>query len=74
MRLREYPGQGFVKVVGNLRWKFCKKDPPLIKSSIDAHIKTKKHAKDLQKQGTLDKTDKAFALEITYRLLRGPRG
>jgi hypothetical protein len=30
-RLREYPGQGFVKVVGNLRCMCCKKDLPLIK-------------------------------------------
>ena len=37
-RLREYPGQSFAEVFGNLRCKSCKKDNPVIKSSIDSHI------------------------------------
>ena len=42
-RVREYPGQGFAKVLGKLRCRCCKTDLPVIKSSIEAHIKTGKH-------------------------------
>jgi hypothetical protein len=64
-RLREYPGQCFAKVLGNLRCKCCKKDIPVIKSSIDSHIKTDKHISNVKKQEGVDKADKAFAQELT---------
>ena len=35
-RVCEYPGQSFAKVLGKLRCRCCKKDLPVIKSSIEA--------------------------------------
>jgi hypothetical protein len=64
-RVREYPGQGFAKVLGKLRCRCCKKDLPVIKSSIEAHIKTGKHISNLKKQEASDKSDKAFSEELT---------
>ena len=65
-RVREYPGQGFAKVLGKLRCRCCKKDLPVIKSSIEAHIKTGKHISNLKKQEASDKSDKAFSEELTH--------
>ena len=64
-RVREYPGQGFAKVLGKLRCRCCKKDLPVIRSSIEAHIKTGKHISNLKKQEASDKSDKAFSEELT---------
>ena len=63
--VREYLGQGFAKVLGKLRCRCCKKDLPVIKSSIEAHIKTGKHISNLKKQEASDKSDKAFSEELT---------
>ena len=63
--MREYPRQGFAKVLGKLRCRCCKKDLPVIKSSIEAHIKTGKHISNLKKQEASDKSDKAFSMELT---------
>ena len=49
-RVCEYPEQGFAKVLGKLRCRCCKKDLPVIKSSIEAHIKTGKHISNLKKR------------------------
>ena len=64
-RVREYPGQGFAKVLGKLRCRCCKKDLPVIKSTIDSRIKTGKHISNLEKQEASDKSDKAFSKELT---------
>ena len=64
-RVCEYPGQGFAKILGKLRCRCFKKDLPLIKSSIEAHIKTGKHICNLKKQEASDKSDKAFSEELT---------
>ena len=64
-RLREYPGQGFARVLGKLRCRCCKKDLPVIKSTIDSRIKTGKHISNLEKQEASDKSDKAFSKELT---------
>jgi hypothetical protein len=48
-RLKEFPGQGFAKVMGNLRCAGCKRDLPLIKSSLEAHVQTSKHQEHLKK-------------------------
>ena len=64
-RVCEYPGQSFAKVLGKLRCRCCKKDLPVIKSSIEAHIKTGKHISNLKKQEASDKSDKAFSEELT---------
>ena len=63
--MREYPGQGFATVLGKLRCRCCKKDLPVIKSSIESHIKTGKHISNLKNQEASDKSDKAFSKELT---------
>ena len=64
-RLREYPEQGFVNEHNKLRCKSCKKDLPLIKSSIESHIKSDKHVKKLKRTRALEQSDKILAEEIT---------
>ena len=64
-RLKEFPGQGFAKVMGNLRCAGCKRDLPLIKSSLEAHVQTSKHQEHLKKLQHLQASDTVLKQELT---------